>query len=160
MSHSLLSWGKLLNTVMFWGWLLTRYRLVNGLIDHLYTPLGTILYRSLTHTDQCPQSITVSTSRFLAKASRSGDSLASCTQVLLSQTPVQNSSTGNSTNCFPGWWLFHTNLQVFSSQADFQLTTNYWTHSLTNQLLHVTSLNWTADSSNQQLMRCFKLSCL
>jgi hypothetical protein len=34
-----------------------------GFIDHLYTPLGTTLYSSLT---QCPQSITVSTSHFLA----------------------------------------------------------------------------------------------
>jgi hypothetical protein len=40
------------------------YGLVNGFIDHVYTPLGTTLYSSLT--DQCPQSITVSTSRFLA----------------------------------------------------------------------------------------------
>jgi hypothetical protein len=35
-----------------------------------------------------------------------------------------------------------------------------WTLSLTNQLLHLTSLNWTADNCNQQLIHCFKLSCL
>jgi hypothetical protein len=28
-----------------------------------------------------------------------------------------------STNWVAGWWQFHTNLLVFSSQADFQLTT-------------------------------------
>jgi hypothetical protein len=49
---------------------------------------------------------------------------------------------------------------MFSSQADFQLTIDKWTLSLTNQLLHVTVLNWTADKSNQQLTRCFKFSCL
>jgi hypothetical protein len=36
-----------------------------GFIDHFNTRLGTTFYRSLTHTDQCPQSITVSTRRFL-----------------------------------------------------------------------------------------------
>jgi hypothetical protein len=29
----------------------TRYGLLNGFIDHLYAPLGTTLYRSLTYTD-------------------------------------------------------------------------------------------------------------
>jgi hypothetical protein len=58
-------------------------------------------------------------------------------------------STDNSTNWrLPGWWPFHTNLLVFSSLADFQLTTDSWTLWLTNQLLHVTSLNWTPDNSN------------
>jgi hypothetical protein len=52
-------------------------------------------------------------------------------------------SAGNSGNWVPGWRSFHTNLLVFSSQADWQLTTEY---SLTNQLLHVTSLNWTAEN--------------
>jgi hypothetical protein len=46
-----------------------------------------------------------------------------------------------------------------TSQADFQLTTEL-SPSPSNQLPHVTSLNWTADNSNQQLTRCFKLSCL
>jgi hypothetical protein len=41
-----------------------------------------------------------------------------------------------STNWVPGWQPFHTNLTVLSS------------------------LNWIADNSNQQLTRCFKLSCL
>jgi hypothetical protein len=63
--------------------------------------------------------------------------------------PVQNSlSTDNSTNWVPCWQPFHTNPLVFSSQADFRL------NSLTNQLLHVTSLDWTADNINQQLTYC------
>jgi hypothetical protein len=45
------------------------------------------------------------------------------------------------TNWFPGWRLFYTNLLFFSSQADFQLTTDNWTHSLS------TSFRWTADNS-------------
>jgi hypothetical protein len=46
-------------------------------------------------------------------------------KVLLSMPPVQNScklSTEGSTNWVPSWWPFHTNLLVFSLQADFQLT--------------------------------------
>jgi hypothetical protein len=43
--------------------------LVNGFNDHLYTPLETTLYRSLTHADYCPQSITDFSGRFLATAS-------------------------------------------------------------------------------------------
>jgi hypothetical protein len=35
-------------------------------------------------------------------------------------------STDNSTNWFPGWRPFHTSLLFFSSQADFQLTTDNW----------------------------------
>jgi hypothetical protein len=48
-------------------------------------------FTSHRHTDWCPQSITVSTSHFLATASIEGDSSASRTQVLLSQPPEQNS---------------------------------------------------------------------
>jgi hypothetical protein len=112
--------------------------LVNEFVDHLYTPLEITLYRSLTHTDYCPQSIIVSTSRFLTTASNSGNSLGFRAQVLLSQQPVQNCRqlttqlTGSQADG-P-----YTSLVVFSSQADFQLTTEF---SLTNQLLHVTSLN-------------------
>jgi hypothetical protein len=55
----------------------------------------TYVHHSELHfTDQwhslVSQSITVSTSRFLATASTEGDSSASRTQVLLSQPPVQN----------------------------------------------------------------------
>jgi hypothetical protein len=71
-----------------------------------------------------------------------------------------------SANWVLGWRPFHTNLEVFSSQADFQLNwqlnclihqpaasrhftqLNCWTLSFTNQLLHVTSLNWTAEPSH------------
>jgi hypothetical protein len=77
-------------------------------------------------------------------ASTEGDSLASHAQVLLSQLPVENSlSTDNSTNCVPGWQKFHISLLVGSSQADCYWTDN-WT--LANCLLHITSLNWAADS--------------
>jgi hypothetical protein len=62
-----------------------------GFSDHFYTPLGTTLYKSLIHIDYCPQSVAVSTSRFLATASIERDSSASRTQVLLSQPHVQNS---------------------------------------------------------------------
>jgi hypothetical protein len=44
--------------------------------------------QSLTHTDSCPQSITVSTSRLLATTSTEGSSSAFSTQVLLSQPPM------------------------------------------------------------------------
>jgi hypothetical protein len=121
---------------------------IHGFIDHLYTPLGTTLYRSPTNTDWCPRSMTVSTSRLLATASTEGDSSASHAQVLLSQPPVQNScqlSTDISTSWVPGWRSFHTDLVVFSSHADFQL------NSLTHQ--PATSLSGTADSSHQQLLR-------
>jgi hypothetical protein len=56
-------------------------------------------------------------------ASTEGDSSASYYQVLLSQLPVQKLSTDNSTDWVPSCWPFHTNLLVFSSQADFLLTT-------------------------------------
>jgi hypothetical protein len=36
------------------------------------------------------------------------------------------------TNWVPQWRPFHTNLLVFSSHADFQMTTDNWTLSLTN----------------------------
>jgi hypothetical protein len=62
-------------------------------------------------------------------------------------------STDNSTKLVSGWLPFNTNLLVFSSQPDFQLNL------LTNQLLHGTLLNWTADNSNQQLSCCQSQSC-
>jgi hypothetical protein len=48
--------------------------LVNGFIDHMYTPLGTTLCRSRARTDYCALSITVSTSRYLVTASNGGRS--------------------------------------------------------------------------------------
>jgi hypothetical protein len=114
-----------------------------GFIDHLYTPLGTIFYISLTHRIVS----LVSTSRFLATASAEAGFSAFRTQVLLSQPPVHNSCE-LTTNWVPGCRPFHTNLLVFSSQADLQMTCpSNWTLSLTNQQLHVTSLSWTADNS-------------
>jgi hypothetical protein len=100
----------------------------------------------------CPQFITVFTSRFLAAASTDWYSSASPAQVLLTQPPVQNSS--------------QVTTQLTGSQAGGQFTpasestlhsltsnwTDNWTLSFTNQLLHVTSLNWTAD--NWQLSCC------
>jgi hypothetical protein len=83
-------------------WLQTRFWLVNGFIDHFYTPLGTTSNYSATanlHNSQ----ITISTAkpfpaccvfanRSLATASNNGDSWASRAQVLPSQRPVQNST--------------------------------------------------------------------
>jgi hypothetical protein len=63
-------------------------------------------------------------SRSLTTASNSGDSSASRAQVLLTQPPVQNSTDYYwqlIINWIPGRRPFHTNLLVFSSQADFQL---------------------------------------
>jgi hypothetical protein len=61
----------------------------------------------------------------LATASNNGDSSASRAQVISSQPSSQNSNLNwqLSFNYIPGWRPFHTNLLVFSSQVDFQLTT-------------------------------------
>jgi hypothetical protein len=92
---------------------------VKGFI-YLYTPLGTTLYRSLTHTGWYPQSITDSTSRFLATASTEGDSSASHDSgSLVTDARVELMSTYNTTNWVLGWRPFHANLLVFFSQADF-----------------------------------------
>jgi hypothetical protein len=73
---------------------------MNGFIDHLYTRLGTtgnysaiaVLHNSqITVPTKHFPACCVLTSRFLATASNSGDSSASCAQVLLSQSPVQSS---------------------------------------------------------------------
>jgi hypothetical protein len=46
----------------------------------------------------------------------------SCNWLFSSQPPIQNSTElPTPTNGVPGWWPFHTNLVVFSSQANFQL---------------------------------------
>jgi predicted membrane-bound dolichyl-phosphate-mannose-protein mannosyltransferase len=52
------------------------------------------------------------------------------------------------TDWVPGWRPFHTNLLIFYSQAEFQLTTELYattnpqlTLSLINQVLHFTSLH-------------------
>jgi hypothetical protein len=59
---------------------------------------------------------------------------------LVTATHLELLSTVNWTNWGPGWWSFHTNLLIFSSQADFQLTTVNWILSLTIQLRHSTEL--------------------
>jgi hypothetical protein len=69
--------------------------------------------------------------------------------VAVIQIPALWSSCQLTTNWVPGWRPFHTNLLVFSSQADIQLTTINWTLSLTKQLCHITLLNWTADNQQQ-----------
>jgi hypothetical protein len=53
-----------------------------------------------------------------------------------------------SRNWVPGWWPFHTDVLVFCSQADFELTTGDKTLSLTNQLSHFTSVIWTGQSQS------------
>jgi hypothetical protein len=104
-------------------WLQTGYGLVNGFTDHLYASLETTLYRTLTHTDLCHQSITVSTSRFLATASTKGNSSASHTQVHLPQQPVQNSC--------------QLTIQLIRSQAG-----GYFTPTSLSSL-HRLTFNWT-----------------
>jgi hypothetical protein len=104
----------------------TGFGLGNEFIDHLYTPLGTTSTYSVTANVHNSRITTASTKPFpaccgitncsLATASNSGDSSASHAQVLSSQPPSQNSALNWQ---LPGWWPFHTNLQVFSSQADF-----------------------------------------
>jgi hypothetical protein len=71
------------------------YGLVNGVIDHLYTPVETTSnYRAIADlytllvTSTCLV-FSVFTRRFLAKASSIRDSSASRAQVLLSQPPVR-----------------------------------------------------------------------
>jgi hypothetical protein len=76
----------------------TGFGLVNGFVDHLYTPLGiTSSYNATAnlHNSQITTApakpfpaCCVFISRFLATASNSGDYSASRSQVLSSQTPV------------------------------------------------------------------------
>jgi hypothetical protein len=74
------------------------FELVNGVIDHLHTLLGTTSNYSATanphnlETNTAPAELfqpAVFTSHFLATASNSGDSSDSRTEVL-SQTSIQN----------------------------------------------------------------------
>jgi hypothetical protein len=76
------------------------YGLMNGFINHLYTPLRTTSNYSTTanlpvhkllHTKSSP-ACSVFNSRSLATASNSGDSSAPCAQILSSQPPKQNSN--------------------------------------------------------------------
>jgi hypothetical protein len=72
-----------------------------------------------------------------------GDSSASWTQVFLSQPPVQNSCqlTTQLTGPQTGGHFTPTSYPFLH-----KLTFNWQLKSLTHHLLHVTSLNWTADS--------------
>jgi hypothetical protein len=127
---------------------------VNGFIAHLYTPLGTTFYRSLTH--RLLFSVYYSLhhpfpgngfcrGRFFSF--RRSDPLVTAAR-------REFLSTENSTNCIPGWRPFHTNLLVFSWQTDFQL--NSLTHQPASSR-HFTRLNcrhsnsWTKSESE---IRC------
>jgi hypothetical protein len=113
------------------AWLWTGYGLVNGFIDHLYTSLGTTLYRSVTQTIvlsllQSPP--TVSWQRLLPREIHQLPALRSSCRSCPSRTLVN--------------WQFNKlgpRLAAKSDQPSSLL-------SLTNPLLHVTSLNWTADN--------------
>jgi hypothetical protein len=123
---------------------------MNGFIDHseLHFTVHWHTQTSVLSLIQPP--LAVSWQRLLPRESLSFPRLGPLVTAALAELL----STDNSTNWVPGWRPFHTNLLVFSSRADFQLTTDNWTLSLTNQLLYVTSLSWTADNSNQELLRC------
>jgi hypothetical protein len=75
----------------------------------------TALYRLLTHINQCPQSITDSTNRFLATDSNTGTITVSLNYTLQ---------------------ISH---KVFSSQPDFQLSTH---GTVTDSFLHSSVQNW------------------
>jgi hypothetical protein len=115
------------------------------ILTHLYIPLRITSNYGIIANLHTLQLTTVSAknlpvcnsfnSRSLVTASNSGDSSASHAQVLLLQPPVQNS------------WKPSTQLQrhLFSvSLAELHWTANLQLNSLTNQLLHFTSFNWTA----------------
>jgi hypothetical protein len=119
---------------------------VNEFIDHLYTPLGTTNnYSAIAdlHTSkitavpykQFPACLHLP---FPSSGFNSADSSASRAQVMLSQPSARNSCQVT-TNWVSGLQPFHTSLLVFSSQADFQLTTEP-SHSPTS---HFTSLHST-----------------
>jgi hypothetical protein len=73
-----------------------------------------ILFTDHWHT-QCPQSISVSTSRFLATVYNTVEILQFPTLMSFFHSPrAAVFSTDNSTDWVPGWRPFHTNLLVFS----------------------------------------------
>jgi hypothetical protein len=124
----------------------------------VYTTRKYILQITDTHRPVSSVYYSLSTSRFLATASTEGDSSASRTQVLLSQSPVQNSCqlktqlTGSQCGGHftpPSWSSLH------------RLISNWKLNSLTHQPAasrHFTQLNcWQVQP---KLTRCFKLSCL
>jgi hypothetical protein len=105
----------------WWIDLLTTYTHHSELQVITALSLISTLYKSPTEpTNPFPACCVISCS--LGTASNCGDSSVSCSQVLSSQTPVQNMQNSTLSCQLPGWWPFHTNLLVISSQADFQLT--------------------------------------
>jgi hypothetical protein len=76
--------------------------------------------------------------------------------LLVTAARAEFKPTDNSNNCFPGWRPFHTNLLVFTSQADSQVITDNWQlNSFTHQPAssrHFTQLNcWQLSTSTPEL---------
>jgi hypothetical protein len=94
-----------------------------------------------THT-QCPQSIAVSTSRFLATDFTEGDSWACRTQVLLSQPPVRNSGQLRT--------QLDPRLATISHQPHSLLFTGW----LPTELSHSPTSYFTSLHSTELLTRC------
>jgi hypothetical protein len=117
--------------------------ILNGFTDHLCTPLE-LHFRDNWHTQTSDLSLLQSPRRFLA-TDFYRERFLSFRRLgpLVTATLLQKSCqmTTQLRNWIPGWRPFHANLHVFSPHADFQLTTDDRTLSLTNQLLHVTSLH-------------------
>jgi hypothetical protein len=121
----------------------------------VYTTRNYTLQVTDTHRLVFSQSVTVSTSRFLATDLTQWRFFSFLhSGPLVTATRVEHLSTDNSTNRVPGWRPFHISLLDFSSHADFHLTIDNWSLSLNTQLLHVIPLNWTPDNFNQQLTCC------
>jgi hypothetical protein len=72
---------------------------------------------------------------------------------LVTAAHAELSSTDNSTNWVPGWQPFHTNLLVFSSQADFELTTDNWTVSPTSYFMSLHSTELPTTLTNNWIIR-------
>jgi hypothetical protein len=117
LSPSICDYGRSLD---WWIYLLTTYTHHSQLQLIIALSLIFTLYKSAHHSLSLFWACCVFISRFLATTSNSGDSLASLAQILSSQPPVQNSTDNWQ---LPGWRPFHTCFIVFSSQADFQVTT-------------------------------------
>jgi hypothetical protein len=114
-----------------------------GIIDHLYTPLGTTSNYSAIANLHNLQITTAPLKLFpaccvfnslsLATASNSGDSSVSRAHPAMNSCQLSTQlqrhffstflAELDTTNWVPGWRPFHTNILVFSSQAGFQLTT-------------------------------------
>jgi hypothetical protein len=124
------------------------FGLVNGFIDHLYTPIEntnnysaiaiSTINKSPQHSLSLFPACLVFISNSLAKASNSEESSASGAQVLSSQTPVQNSL---STHC-------RLNYSAISSQPHLQ-----------NSLSTHCRLNYSAISSQPHLQNSLSTHC-